>query len=316
MRASTTKGTVITGRGAQKNSSFKHSQYGFTIVEVLIVLAVTGILFASTLSLMSGRQNRAEFTQAINNIKSQIDQTINEVSTGNYPNNAQFTCQVLGPGQPTITGAAAGQGSNGGCISLGRVVHFFDDATVGGNPEQFFTYTIAGRQFTAGSQNVTTSILTAKPILVARTDNSSLGFPDITGDTSNLLYGLRTSAAQVPTPKAMYYTDSTGSYPIGSFALVSSLGSYNQGNINSGSGQVNLLPIASSSSLTNPSSTEVEGINSFLASANVDNALNPSDGVTICFTSGSSTQSGKITIGFNNQTLGTTLTIHNTSDCT
>ena|SRR5476651_379650 len=72
MRASTTKGTVITGRGAQKNSSFKHSQYGFTIVEVLIVLAVTGILFASTLSLMSGRQNRAEFTQAINNIKSQI----------------------------------------------------------------------------------------------------------------------------------------------------------------------------------------------------------------------------------------------------
>ena len=95
---------------------------GFTIVEVMIVLAITGGLFISAAVMISGRTNKAQFEQSINQITAQLRQSINEVSTGYYPNRG-FQCQANGA-TVSITAGTTEQGTNSGCMLLGKALQF------------------------------------------------------------------------------------------------------------------------------------------------------------------------------------------------
>ena len=61
---------------------------GFTIVEVLIFLAVSSALMVSAFTLISGSQNKAAFTVGINDVQQQINAVINNVSNGYYSESA------------------------------------------------------------------------------------------------------------------------------------------------------------------------------------------------------------------------------------
>ena len=76
--------------------SLKTPLPGFTVIEVMIVLAVTGLLFISSVALISGKQNQTAFDQSIRQIQSQIQQIINEVSIGFYPNLGDVQCNGSG----------------------------------------------------------------------------------------------------------------------------------------------------------------------------------------------------------------------------
>lgn len=99
------------------------SRNGFTIVEVMIVLAVSGALFASVVLMVNGKRATAEFYQAANSVKLEIEQIVNEVESGYSLGSGSYTCTVVG-NVPTITATPAAQGSNSGCIFLGKTVHF------------------------------------------------------------------------------------------------------------------------------------------------------------------------------------------------
>lgn len=99
---------------------------GFTIVETMIVLAVTGLLFVTIAASMSGRQAKAEFQTASGDIRDSLQQIIGEVQTGYYPNNGTFTCSDSG-GQINIQpnmGGGGQQGTNQGCVFIGKVIQF------------------------------------------------------------------------------------------------------------------------------------------------------------------------------------------------
>src|SRR5688572_4270761 len=81
--------------------SLRAPRRGFTVVEVLIVLAITGLLFVSAAVMIAGRQNRTAFEQSVRNIHSQIQAAIDEVIVGHYPNNGNFDCNATGSG-PSI----------------------------------------------------------------------------------------------------------------------------------------------------------------------------------------------------------------------
>ena len=78
------------------NGNIHASKAGFTIVEVIIVLAVSSVLLVSALSLVGGQQKKAEFTQALSDIQSQIDGVMNNVATGYYANPGNFQCTTTG----------------------------------------------------------------------------------------------------------------------------------------------------------------------------------------------------------------------------
>jgi prepilin-type N-terminal cleavage/methylation domain-containing protein len=108
---------------------------GFTIVEVMIVLAVSGILFISGVILVNGRQNQTEFETGINSLQSQFQQIINETANNYYPNTGDFIC-AGGAGTvihitPTAPGSKA-QGTNQGCMLLGKSVQLGLDVAHGG----------------------------------------------------------------------------------------------------------------------------------------------------------------------------------------
>ncbi|MGI0135266.1 MAG: type II secretion system protein, partial [Candidatus Micrarchaeaceae archaeon] len=89
----------------------QYARSGFTIVETMIVLAITGALFIAIASTLAGRQNSAEFNHAIQTVQAQIQQTVNQVSAGFYPSNSNFTCSASGSAVIFNSGAV-GQGSN------------------------------------------------------------------------------------------------------------------------------------------------------------------------------------------------------------
>lgn len=184
-------------------------QRGFTIIEVLIVLAVTGLLFASAAILIAGRRQQAEFNQAVGQIQSQIQQVINDVATGYYPNTNSFECSA-GPSGPVLTaGGGTEQGANAGCIFLGKAMQF---GVLDTSPEQFSTFTIAGLQKNAAGNEVT-SLAEAQPRAVAKTTTDG-SLPDITIDQP-LQGGL--------TAVEMWYDNGAGQRPIGVVGFITTL---------------------------------------------------------------------------------------------
>jgi type II secretory pathway pseudopilin PulG len=118
---------------------------GYTVVEVLIFLAVSGMMFVIAASFISGKQAKGEFRQGINDMNTQIRQAINDVANGYYPSTGNFVCQSNASGVPSVggPGIAKDLGAKQGCTFLGKVLQF----NINGSPDKYNTYTVVGRQF-------------------------------------------------------------------------------------------------------------------------------------------------------------------------
>ncbi|HET8671732.1 MAG TPA: type II secretion system protein [Candidatus Saccharimonadales bacterium] len=267
---------------------------GFTIIETLMVLAISAALFVAIAAVLSGRQGRTEFSQAIQDIKNQIQQQINDVGSGLYGNTNNFSCSAGGLG-PNISPIASGdQGANTGCIFLGKAMQF--QVAGSNNPEQFKVFPIAGLQRDSAGDEVTSYAL-ARPKVVAPS-SSDPSVPDGTS-TGRLLYNITTQDIR--------YGASPGT-AVGAVAFVNSLASASGDLV--GSQRVNVIPINSSTLNASPEAA-AQTINTMLATS----PINPSGGVQLCFVSGSTNQSGLIVIGGNNRELSVTLSIKENTTC-
>jgi type II secretory pathway pseudopilin PulG len=160
-----------------KVGGYRRAEFGFTIVETLIVLAVSALLVASAIILISGRTSKTEFTTATNDLKQQLQQIMNETATGYFPNSGSFTCAQNGGNMPKLTNASSQQGTNGDCIFLGKVMQFGATDSVG----NMQVYSITGNRLTPAKTEVTT-LAEAKPEAVAPGTSSAtnLGLNGIT----------------------------------------------------------------------------------------------------------------------------------------
>lgn len=274
---------------------------GFTIIEVMIVLAVTGGLFISAAVLIAGRQAKTEFSQAIRQVQSQIQQVINDVATGYYPNTSNFQCNVTGTGAPNVTPGTTEQGTNTDCIFMGKVMQF---DIAGTDPEEFKVYTLVGRR--TSSDNVTedaSSRANAKPVVIAPSTND----PDVPDNSQT---GLLQSGL---TTHSMVWGAGSGT-PTGAVAFSQSLAQYSDGLIQSGAQQLSVIPITNASYAMTLDMTKLEGAESINRNY-VGSTADPANGVRICFASGGTNQSGLIRIGGNQGQLAVTLTIMSNKTC-
>ncbi len=119
---------------------------GFTIVETLIVLAVTSTLIISAMAAMSGRQARTEFQIGREAIVRDFQSLISQIESGRYKSANTFSCTRVNffGAYPSFTEpAAVEQGTNEGCVFLGNALIFGRDTA------SYRTYVIAG----AGSED-------------------------------------------------------------------------------------------------------------------------------------------------------------------
>lgn len=127
---------------------------GYTIVEVMIVLAVSSLMFAIAANFINGKQARSSFTAGVNSLASRVQSTIEQVTDGSY-SDIPLNCSVTGGGL-SFTG-----GSTGKCMFLGKILHF-DESN---NQTAYEVFTIAGARFSASGAPVTT-LSTAFPTAV------------------------------------------------------------------------------------------------------------------------------------------------------
>ena len=241
-------------------------------MEVLIVLAVTGILFVSAATLIAGKQSQAAFQQGVQQLQSQMQQVMNDVSSGYYPNLSNFTCTNSGAGV-SISGGSSEQGTNGDCIFLGKVVQFGSGVNGGSDQEKFATLSLAGLRSDTSGNPITTLAATSPTVIPSSTA------------TTPLEGGLTVSG--------MWY-DGNRSQPIAALAFVSTLGQTNGVGVLTGTQRLNVIPITGTV-LTQSTSVTPPIIHNVLSSPAA--IVNPPNGVQVCFTSGGTNQSGLLTIG-------------------
>jgi type II secretory pathway pseudopilin PulG len=273
-----------------------HKAHGFTIIETLVVLGVSTALFVAVVATLSGRQGRTQFAQSIQDVKSQIQQVMNDVGSGFYPDTNNFTCSASITG-PNIASGTSKQGANTGCIFLGKVIQFQVNNTSGN--EQLQIYTVAGLQKDATGKEVDT-YAAAKPVVIAPS-TSSLTTPD--ASTKGIVkYGLKLDK--------MYYGSSNTN--IGAIGFLNSVASYTSGagNPDSESQNINVVPV-NNTTLGTDSTVNAQLINANLAAS----PLNDATGITLCFVSGTSKQIGIITIGGKGRQLSISLTVKETNVC-
>jgi prepilin-type N-terminal cleavage/methylation domain-containing protein len=279
--------------GILKPMKVGRKQRGFTIVETMIVLAVSGALFLVAAVAISGRQARQEFSQSIEDARSQIQTVVNEVGTGFYPSMSNLSC-TAGAAGPVFSGTVTAQGENAGCISLGKAIQF---DVAGTNPEEMNVYTVAGLQRTSAGVEVSTLAETRPKVIAPSTSDPAT--PNITNN-KKLLYGLTISRM----------TDLNTGNSIGAVAILNSLAQTGDEGLLSGSTQLKAYPIAGTA-LNATAQAGAQAINNNLTTATP--AI--TRGVEICFVSAGTNQSGLITIGGGSRQLSVTLQIKSNRTC-
>lgn len=272
------------------------SPQGYTIVEVMIFVAISGLMFVMAAAFVSGKQATAQFRQGINDINTQIQQTINDVSNGFYPSNSDFSCSAATNGGISPSAIPAQQGTNGGCIFLGKVVQFI-------NPSSYNIFTLAGRQFAPGSNNaatVSTSFADAQPVVIATPD-----WPNDLTQYGTLTWGLSVTSM---------FSNGDPIDAVGFFGSFSNYG--DNGSLQSGAQTVNVLTFPTSGATTPPNATASTMISDLDDSTNWAAATpiaNPN--ILICFNGGTGHEYGSLSIGnsagsANGQRLTTSIQIY------
>ncbi len=241
---------------------------GYTIIETMIFLAVTLVLFGSAVRVMSGKQESVQFTQSVRESQSKLTDIINQVSTGYYLNDGSFTCNVSGNSAPTFdTSTPSAQGTSTSCVFLGKAVKF----NTGSIADDYSVFSIAARRVTPTNKEVG-SLVEALPTPIAPLSLGD-GRPDMTEDF-NFEFGLsvtRIVVASDPGPARPTY---------GSIVFMSTLPAFqaSTGTLASGSQRVSYAAVKNSS-LADSRYTAA----TLLSNMNDTNITqNPASGITIC----------------------------------
>lgn len=116
------------------------SHAGYTIVEVMIVLAVSGIMFLIAANFISGKQARTAFTSGTNTFNSRMQEVATQVQTGQY-SDVNFGCNGSVTPLTIDSNATNGQGTNSDCTFMGKFIHF----SVDGDAKKYNVMLLAGK---------------------------------------------------------------------------------------------------------------------------------------------------------------------------
>ena len=250
---------------------------GYTIVEVMIVLAVSGIMFLIAAVFISGKQERTTFTAWTNEFSSQLQTIISQVAEGQY-SDVSFSCSDTGSGLsigPAAIGVAANgsngsQGTNSSCVFLGKFLTF----TLNSSPTTYKVYAMAGsRSGTGAGSTINTAYAT--PVVATG------GTPDLT--------------AQNIVPQSLKITDITVTTPAGAthavqqgFGFIQCLGDAPGGC--SGSQEISMVYA--------PSLTATSSLPNALVQSGLTSPLAYASSAQICISD--STRTALITLGDSN----------------
>lgn len=159
-----------------KQGGNRQKSRGFTMVEVLIVLAVTSAMLVMASVIISGRVAKTEFSVGSRQIRQDIEDVFNQAGSGFSGSQSNFRCSGNISGQPLLSAVSSESGTNASCVFVGKVMIFGTNAA---RVSSMRVIPLAGnRQTQIGGQlqNIT-SVTQARPIAIAPSSIAS-GVPD------------------------------------------------------------------------------------------------------------------------------------------
>ncbi len=133
---------------------------GYTIVEVIIVLAVSSAIFVSAVTATRGRTSKTGFFQTVQDVSSKIQGVSSSIKSGNFNDSDNYSCTLDGTGYPVLTSVAPGSGINDDCIVLGRALQVFPGDT---SRPYIKIYTVLGNRTVGNTGQVVTSTTNLRP---------------------------------------------------------------------------------------------------------------------------------------------------------
>ena len=285
------------------------TEAGFTIVETMIVLAISGLMFALAINAMSGKQQETEFQTGIDTLKSELNSQLANVETGNYPSVKSGIQCTESAGAPSFSPPYTA----GTCDIIGEAISFGDSGA--NTPSSFTVYPVFGDSYNS-SGNTSTTIADANPTVD-------------TADSQYTTTPLPFNLSLVPS-FALHDSNSidgadAGALGVISFDSFSGGTGYSSGYLNSGSQHVEIFAIPSTSYPVDPSTFSISGLTDAppptcamgdVCIASASKVINPPAGITFCVESGTnSNDSALFTIGGPNNTSTVTYKIYSGTSC-
>lgn len=114
---------------------------GYTILEVLIFIAISGFMLIAAMVAIGGRQQDVQFSQAARDFENKVNDIISDVEVGYFVRDAKFSCSVSGttPPSPNIdydplsSETGNRQGQTGDCVLLGKTIVMGEEAVLSSN---------------------------------------------------------------------------------------------------------------------------------------------------------------------------------------
>ncbi len=282
---------------------------GYTIIEVMIFLAISSVVFLFAVEFINGKQSQVEFSQGMANIKLQLQQVASNVVNGSFSERANFSCSSGSTNanqQTTLVfnnTVSNTQGSNGGCMLIGYGVQYDVQGT---NGSGYAIVPVAvSRVNSSGQPTSSLSEAVPTPITADLFGTGSAGIDLV--QSGNLEYGIQVTK--------MYWVNnavSPPSYnPIDGFAIFYNVASNNPSNNSSSSVQsVSLYKTG----LTAPAPTEkvtgssVNPFSWYITQIQSSDRLPSNDQIIICFNgAGSSSQKASIVLGSSGNQMAATM---------
>ncbi len=298
------------------------SKKGFTIVETMIFLAISGLMVAVTINSVIGKQGDTEFKTGLNILRDNLSLSLTNVLNGNYQLPVGKYCTINGSNQPVITGSVE---TAGNCTFLGEVISF--------GPKSYTVYTVLGRTYESSHPNLlATNITQAKPAIYSSL-SQSFQLPESIEIQCLAIQSSASSTCQNSTPIGSFaiisFTGFSGENTSGT-SLQAYQGSSTSGNslLNNGSLQAELIPIPQSQ-LNDSSPRTINLINNLInCTSNVNmicskssgpeilpEPINPSNGIVLCLNSGTNNESADLIFGGNNSPSSVSIKLFGSPGC-
>lgn len=127
---------------------------GYTMVEVMIVLSITAVMFVAVALSFNGRRGRTEFTQAVRDFEAKLQTTIGEVANGAY---SPGQCSAPVSSGPPVIG---GSGNSGRCVFNGKAYTGYGTPTTSSTIS-----TLVGRRQSGNPERDVVTIAESQPVV-------------------------------------------------------------------------------------------------------------------------------------------------------
>jgi prepilin-type N-terminal cleavage/methylation domain-containing protein len=258
---------------------------GFTIIEIMIVIAIMGFMLAAAVVFLGGDVSDTNFKVDADSLQQQMTELITQTASGYTADNNSYSCSASSDGSTPVTITTPGtniQGASYGCITLGKLIQFNPRADASPEPNEYFTYPVVGNQFVEGVSPLTLNA--ARPVLVT-SDNETDSFQ---GDLS--IYSV---TAKQTASSPLVSTTAIGIFDGDAAGNIASIN--DDSDLNSGVLQLSLY-YDTESAFTSSGITSTAMASDVAGFTNTPSSFSSAYEVFICV-SGGSNQSALLTIG-------------------